>query len=117
MPDPIKGLCRLLGRPDPATVIEGLERANAAWQTYGEGLRQALLDERRAHGRTLRLLEEASTALAADVTPGMCSTLAECARHRSAATETLRTRADRTDPDLERAANRTIDASYQEAPK
>lgn len=115
MSDPIRGLCRLLGRPNPSEVIEGLEKANRAWQDYGEGLRQALMDERRSHGRTLRLLEEASTALAADVTPGMCSTLAECARHRSAATETLRTRAERTDADPERAASRTIDASYQES--
>lgn len=41
------------------------ERAIRAWQTYAEGLRVALLDERRNHARTQRLLEEATEALGA----------------------------------------------------
>lgn len=65
------------------------ERAIRAWQTYAEGLRVALLDERRNHARTQRLLEEATEALGAPLDrprPEMCESLAECTRTRSAAT-------------------------------
>ena len=56
-------LDRLLGRPDPRAVIEAQDRTIAAYMAHSEDLRQALLDERRRHSRTQRLLEEATAAL------------------------------------------------------
>jgi hypothetical protein len=59
----VRLLDRLLGRPDPHAVIEAQDRTIAAYMTYCESLRLALLDERRRHSRTMRLLEEATAAL------------------------------------------------------
>lgn len=85
-------LYRAVGRTDPRTLIDQQERMVNAWQLHAEGLRLALVEERRNHARTLRLLEEATAALKAPADrprPEMCSSLAECTRTRSAASRSF----------------------------